>query len=156
MKPYTKLGDEALKFPRVVGRRRMSSKLRKAAIVARVAPEEMDGQPEERIHDLVEIEIEATGLPYLSLRTRFYNWLKRHADRGDHIAMEMQGALSDLPDIMVWDKSKDGRGTVCLCLELKRDKGTASKGQRAFAEKVGGEITKSFAQAQAAVRRFTQ
>lgn len=153
MKPYVKPGSEGLAFPKQVGRSRISAKLRKAALVAKVAPQELDGEPEERIHDLIEIEIESFGLPYISLRTRYYHWLKRMAARGEHTAMEMLQALKDAPDVIVLDKAQ-GEWSRALCLEIKRDKGSARKGQKSFAEKVGGTITKGFIRAQEAVRSF--
>lgn len=153
MSTFIKPGSEGLAFPKTVGRKRVSSKLRKTALVAKVAPEELDGVKEEQIHDLIEVEIESFGLPYISLRTRYYHWLKRHASRGDHIAMQMLQALKNAPDILIFDRSPNG-GSRVLCLELKRDKGAASDGQKSFAEKVGGTITKGFSKAQEAVRSF--
>jgi hypothetical protein len=153
MRPCIKPGSEGLTFPKTMGRKRVSARNRKAAIIAKAAPEELDGVPEEQIHDLIEIEIESFGLPYLSFRTRYYHWLKRMAAMGEHTAMEMLAALKDVPDIIILDKSQSG-GSRALCLELKRDKGTARKGQQSFAEKVGGTITKGFSRAQEAVRSF--
>jgi hypothetical protein len=154
MKPYHLAKDSGLKFQRVAGKRKGSARLWREAAAAKVAPHELDHLDEETIHDLMEAEITMHGFAYLSLRSRYFNWLNMQANKGEWIAKDMLKALSGLPDLMVFDKDMNSEFSRMLSLELKTIKGKARPEQKNFRDKVNGYIIKGFAAAQEALRRF--
>lgn len=160
MKPYTHPRDELLAAApgtqvRKMGRKRSPNKQRnyKVAAVAKLAPHELDDQPESVIHNQVEADVQETGLPYISIREHLYFWLKRRAE--DHWqARELLDILKDFPDFAIFKPIPGELWCLCLLLELKTLKGRAKPGQKRLAESAGGIVSHGYTQAKQALKRF--
>jgi hypothetical protein len=155
VRPYTHPKDLGLKFQRKIGKRRRKAAANLAA-VAKLAPHELDSLPETPIRQQVHADIEATGLPYLTLDDDDLYWLKREADKGNHHAMGLLSALKDLPDFIVWRPAPGMPYALSLPLELKKQGKGGRPGQRAFRDGAGGFITQGYTPAQAALRAFLE
>lgn len=143
MRPYTHPKDIGLKFARTIGRRRVKS-----------AEPRPDKTPEEVIHDQIESYAELTGLPYLSLRSRYYQWLVFQRDvKREPIAGEIIDAIKDMPDLIIFAPSKDGE-SLALPIEIKREGGRPRQGQRLLAMAIGGTIEKGLSACREAIARF--
>lgn len=154
MKPYTHPKDEGLKFQRKIGKRRRKQDVKLAA-VAKAAPHELDELPEDPIRRLIEGEIRAAGLPYLTFEDADLYWLKRLAPYDFHAA-RILAAIKDLPDFITWKPAKGKPYALSLPLELKRAGKGGRPGQRAFAEAAGGFITQGYSPAHAALKAFLE
>lgn len=139
---------------RKVGRKRRAAPAWKRAAVAKAAPHELDDQPEDTIRAQVQADIEATGLPYLTVQDAELFWLKREAAKGNHHAMNLLGALKDLPDFTVWRPAPGMPYALSLPLELKVLGKGGRPGQRDFRAAAGGVITQGYTQARDAFRAF--
>ncbi len=159
MKPFTNPKDALLgpgALVRKVGKKRRPRKAAKLDMIARCAPHELDRLPEAEVRIQIETDIQATGLPYLTIEDADLYWLKREAAKDNHHAMRLLAALKDLPDFTTWRPAPGKPYALCLPLELKaRGKG-GRPGQRAFRDAAGGTITQGYTEAQAALRAFLE
>lgn len=148
------MAGNSLALTRTIGKKRKNWKLR---AVAAVAPHELDGLkvPESDIHDLIEGEVQAAGLPYISVREGLYGWLKFMAPNHWQ-ARELLAILKDFPDLAIFDTDPGKPWSRCLLLELKRRSGSGSRGQRRLAEAAGGTIAKGYTAAHDALAKFIQ
>lgn len=158
MRQYTNPKDDLLAAIPGAQVRRIGKKRRtpawKLAAVAKAAPHELDDQPEDSIRAQVHADIEAAGLPYLTVQDAELFWLKREAAKGNHHAMNLLAALKDLPDFTVWKPAPGMPYALSLPLELKvRGKG-GRPGQRAFRAAAGGVITQGYTEASEAFQNF--
>lgn len=152
MKPYTHPKDEGLLLKRTVGKKRRPAAYKRAA-VAKLAPHELDDQPEDTIRAQVQADIEATGLPYPTLEDADLGWLKQMAPT-DYHAARLLDALKDLPDFTVWRPAPGQPYALSLPLELKVLGKGGRPGQRAFREAAGGFITQGYTEPRAVLSRF--
>jgi hypothetical protein len=160
MRPYTHPQDELLAgIPgaqvRKMGRKRRPRADFRVQAVAKLAPHELDDQPESVIHDQIERDVQELGLPYITFRERLYAWLKAKA-RHEWQARELLEILKDFPDFAVFKRIPGELWCYALLLELKAAKGKARPGQKRISEAAGGVITHGYTEASRALRRFAE
>ena len=142
------LAASPLALLRTVGKKAKPRAVRTAAERAELK------QPEADIHTALEMRIEASGKPYVSLREHHYGWLRAMWERGHDEAKELLDILKDLPDLTVYEKDPASPWTRCLLLEMKRKTGSAKPGQRRLALAAGGTIAKGESEAVDVLERF--
>jgi hypothetical protein len=159
VRQYTNPKDAAFQgvkgaLVRKVGKRRRATGWKRAA-VAKLAPDELDGAQEADIRAQVLTDVEATGLPFLTLEDGDLGWLKQLAPTNYHAA-RLLDALKDLPDVLVWRPAPGMPYALSLPLELKKQGRGGRPGQRAFRDSAGGFITQGYTPAKAALQAFLE
>ncbi len=139
---------------RKVGKRRRAPAWKLDA-VAKAAPHELDACQEADIRTQILAEVEATGLPFLTLEDGDLGWLKQLAPTNYHAA-RLLDALKDLPDVLVWRPAPGMPFSLSLPLELKKRGKSGRPGQRAFRDGAGGFITQGYTPAKAALQAFLE
>ena len=150
MRPFTLASDQGLKHAR-----RGGTPAWKLRAVARAAPQELDGLPEHDVRAAMRAEIDAHGLPQLSIAENLYGWLKGRAAAGEWQAKALLHEIKDLQDLLAFAPAPGKPYAYAFLCELKRARGgRTSPGQKRLAAAAGGLVAHGLVEAQDTFTRF--